>query len=149
MGLNCGTVCDMTTTRIPPVDGPAPAHVALIGYEKSVQPLEVVVKELREEIGAPLVAYLAGVKETRAVHEWADGTREVRGQDRQQRLRIALRVALVLRAKDSPAVVQAWFQGLNPKLADHSPARLLREAEDVEEVGRQVLAAAQAFSAVG
>ncbi len=64
----------MTTTRIPPVDGPAPAHVALIGYEKSVQPLEVVVKELREELGAPLVAYLAGVKETRAVHEWADGT---------------------------------------------------------------------------
>ncbi len=55
----------------------------------------------------------------------------------------------MLRAKDSPAVVQAWFQGLNPKLADHSPARLLREAEDVEEVGRQVLAAAQAFSAVG
>jgi hypothetical protein len=139
----------MTATHVQTAEGPAPAHVALVGYQRSVQPLDVVVKELREELGAPLVAYLAGVKETRAVHEWADGTREIRGLDRQQRLRIALRVALVLRAKDSAAVAQAWFQGLNPKLADHSPARMLREADDVEEVGRQVLAAAQAFSAVG
>ncbi len=139
----------MTTTHSQVAEGPAPAHVSLVGYQKSVQPLEVVVKELREEIGAPLVAFIAGVKETRAVHEWAEGTREVRGHDREQKLRIALRVAVTLRAKDSPAVVQAWFQGLNPKLADHSPARLLREADDVDEVGRQVLNAAQAFSAVG
>jgi hypothetical protein len=122
--------------------------VSLAGYERSVQPLEVVVKELRDVLGAQLVAYIAGVKETRAVHEWADGTREVRGQDSQQKLRIALRVAVMLRERDSSTVVQAWFQGLNPKLGDHSPARLLREATDVEEVGRQVLSAAQAFSAV-
>jgi hypothetical protein len=77
------------------------------------------------------------------------GTREVGGHDREQRLRIALRVDVTLRSKGSPAVVQARFQGLNPKLADHSPARLLREADDVEEVGRQVLNAAQPFSAVG
>jgi hypothetical protein len=139
----------MTTVSPRATEGQAPAHVGLIGYHRSVQPLEVVVKELREELGAPLVAYIAGVKETRAVHEWAEGTREVRGHDREMRLRIALRVAVTLRTKDSPAVVQAWFQGLNPKLADHSPARLLRDAADVENVGRQVLNAAQAFNAVG
>jgi hypothetical protein len=45
-------------------------------------------------------------------------------------------------------VAQAWFQGLNPALADRSPARLLREG-NLDEVGPQVLAAARQFSAVG
>jgi hypothetical protein len=142
-------VGDVTAAQTQAARDPASAHVSLAGYERSVQPLQVVVRELRDMLGAQLAAYIADVKETRAVHEWADGTREVRGLDRQQKLRIALRVAVMLAERDSPAVVQAWFQGLNPKLGDHSPARLLREATDVDEVGRQVLSAAQAFSAVG
>ncbi len=121
----------------------------LAGYEKSVGPLDVVVKELRDELGAPLVAYIAGVKETRAVHEWAEGVREIRNSSREQRLRIALRVAALIAERDRPATVQAWFQGLNPKLSDRSPARLLREAADVEEAGRAILDAARAFSSVG
>lgn len=95
--------------------------------------------------GTPrLVAYLAGVRETRAVHQWAEGTREIKSPEVEDRLRFALQVSLLLADHDSPRVVQAWFQGLNPHLEDRSPARLLREG-DLVEVGPAVLGAARAF----
>ncbi|WP_238423572.1 helicase associated domain-containing protein [Gordonia sp. 'Campus'] len=50
--------------------------------------------------------------------------------------------------RDSPAVAQAWFQGLNPVLDDRAPALLLREGE-LADVGPQVLDAARQFAAVG
>ncbi len=109
---------------------------------------QVLVKELRELLGAKLVAYLGGVKETRAVSQWAEGTRAISGDEDLQRLRVAYQTARMLADRDSNQVVQAWFQGLNPGLGDHSPARLLREGA-VDEVGPQVLAAARQFAAVG
>jgi hypothetical protein len=45
-------------------------------------------------------------------------------------------------------VVAAWFQGMNPRLGDVAPARLLREAE-LDVAGPRVLAAARAFAAEG
>lgn len=103
------------------------------------------VSELEELLGAKLVAYLAGVQETRAVREWAEGTREPRPPV-PARLRLALQVALMLREHDSPAVVQAWFQGMNPLLDDRAPARVLRE-EELEQAGPEVLRAARLFVA--
>jgi hypothetical protein len=102
-----------------------------------------VVSELRAVLGARLVAYLGSVRETRAVRQWADGDREP-SNDVQNRLRVALQVALPLAEVESPQIAQAWFQGLNPQLEDRSPARLLREGE-LEEVGPAVIAAARAF----
>jgi hypothetical protein len=102
-----------------------------------------VVCELRAVLGARLVAYLGSVRETRAVRQWADGDREP-SQDVQNRLRVAIQVALPLAEIESPRIAQAWFQGLNPQLEDRSPARLLREGE-LEEVGPAVIAAARAF----
>jgi len=124
------------------------ARPELEGLERSVQPMDVVVKELRGLLGARLVAYVASVKETRAVNAWAEGEREVRAVDTQQRLRTALQVAVLLNRRDAPEVIQAWFQGLNPKLNDRAPARLLREGS-IEDEGPLVLSAARAFSAVG
>ncbi len=108
-------------------------------------PVAAVVAELRDVLGAKLVAYVADVRETRAVREWADGAREPRSPV-PERLRVALQVVELLLAFEAPGVVQAWFQGLNPRLDDRSPARLLREGE-LDEVGPQVLAAARAFVA--
>jgi hypothetical protein len=102
-----------------------------------------VVSELRAVLGARLVAYLGSVRETRAVRQWADGDREP-SNDVQNRLRVALQVALPLAEVESPQIAQAWFQGLNPQLEDRSPARMLREGE-LEEVGPAVIAAARAF----
>ena len=102
-----------------------------------------VVDALRELLGPRLVAYLGSVRETRAVHQWAEGTREP-SDAVQQRLRVALQVAAMLTDAESPRIAQAWMQGLNPQLDDRSPARLLREG-DVQEVGPAVIGAARAF----
>jgi hypothetical protein len=106
-------------------------------------PFREVAEELRELLGARLAAYIGGVAETRAVREWADGTRAP-GNEVQQRFRVALQVALLLNESDGREITQAWFQGLNPQIDDRSPARLLREGT-LEETGPQVLAAARAF----
>ncbi|WP_269046393.1 hypothetical protein [Paenarthrobacter sp. Z7-10] len=102
--------------------------------------------KLRDIVGARLVAYLGGVKETRAVREWADGSRQPASEEVRQRLRDAYHIAALLAERDSPGVVQAWFLGMNPQLADRAPARLLREG-DPEQVTADVMAAARAFIA--
>lgn len=108
----------------------------------------MLVKALRDLLGAKLVAYLGGVRETRAVRQWAEGTRSVQDKTDERRLRLAYQVATLIAERDSAGVVQAWFQGLNPQLEDRSPARLLREGE-LDEVGPLVLSAARAFAATG
>jgi hypothetical protein len=102
-----------------------------------------VAQAARELLGPRLVAYLGSVRETRAVHQWADGTRTP-SDAVQQRLRVALQVASMLSEEESPRIAQAWMQGLNPQLDDRSPARLLREG-DLQEVGPAVIGAARAF----
>lgn len=124
------------------------ARADLHAYQDSIRwsPAEVTGK-LRDILGARLVAYLGSVKETRAVRQWAEGERTPSAEV-VLRLRTAYHAAALLREKDSAAVVQAWFQGMNPRLDDVSPARLLRDG-DLDQVGPQVLAAARAFAAEG
>lgn len=122
----------------------------LRAYEESVRlDAPELVANLREILGAKLVAYLGSVQETRAVRQWADSTDpRTPSNDVLNRLRMAYRIASLLRDKDSAGVVQAWFQGMNPRLDDVAPARLLREG-DLEQVGPNILAAARAFAAAG
>ncbi|HEX9683295.1 MAG TPA: hypothetical protein VGA13_09445 [Acidimicrobiales bacterium] len=101
-------------------------------------------KELRDLLTPRLVAYIAGVTETRAVHQWAEGIRDVKSSEVEDRLRLTLQIAMLLAEHDAPRVVQAWFQGLNPHLDDRAPARVLRDG-DLDEVGPLVLGAARAF----
>ena len=54
------------------------------------------VTALRELLGAKLVAYLGKVKETRAVRQWAEGTRTINNDIDVERLRIAYRVARLI-----------------------------------------------------
>jgi hypothetical protein len=120
----------------PRPDLDAHAHAVRVDFPTAVD-------ELRGLLGARLVAYLGSVKETRAVHEWAEDERRP-SQLVQRRLRLALQVSLMIAEGDDAAVAQAWFQGLNPELDDRSPARLLGEG-DLDEVGPLVVAAARAF----
>ncbi len=106
-----------------------------------------VVQELRDILGSKLCAYIGLVKETRAVHQWAEGERAPSAEV-QRRLRVAFQTAAAIAAADGSAVAQAWFQGINPQLDDRSPARLLREG-DLDEVGPEVIGAARAFLAGG
>jgi hypothetical protein len=122
----------------------APARPDLTAHTRSVRAsFPEVAGELRALLGARLTAYLGGVQETRAVNQWVDDARKPNA-DVQQRLRVALQVALTLADAESPQIAQAWFQGLNPQLDDRSPARMLREG-DLDEVGSAVIAAARAF----
>jgi hypothetical protein len=117
----------------------------LVAYDHATRlRFQDVVKELRDLLGARLVAYIARVGETRAIHEWAEGKRTPRGETLEPRLRLALRVAKLIADCESAEVAQSWFQGLNPQLDDRSPARLLREG-DPADVGQEILAAARAF----
>ncbi|QVG66226.1 hypothetical protein JG551_000097 [Curtobacterium flaccumfaciens pv. flaccumfaciens] len=123
------------------------ATIETTAYAASVRTdVPKLVTELRDVLGAQLVAYIAGVKETRAVRQWADGEGR-RPQPRQeQRLRLAFRVAALLLDHDSPRVVQSWFQGMNPQLDDVAPARFILESDGADP---RVIAAAHAFAANG
>jgi hypothetical protein len=124
------------------------ARPDLEAYERSARlAFPEVVRELSEILGPKLVAYLAGVREVRAVRQWSAGEREARGPI-PERLRLALQIAWLLDRHDSASVARAWFQGLNPQLDDRSAARLLREGE-LDEVGPQILSAARAFVSGG
>ena len=63
------------------------ADEALAAYEQALRlDGQVLAKELRELLGVRLVAYLTGVSETRAVHQWAEGSRHPR-EETVERLR--------------------------------------------------------------
>lgn len=133
----------MTAVRLASARPDLAAHEAAMRTTTSE-----LVTELRAALGPRLVALIAGVRETRAVHQWANGTREVKSAGTQARLRLAYQLLRLVTLRDSDAVAQAWFCGLNPKLDDASPARLLRDG-DLDEVGPRLLAAARSFAALG
>lgn len=104
------------------------------------------VDRLRDLLGATLVAYLASAQETSTVRRWADPSDSLTPSGAvMDRLQAAYEIAVLLAEKDSTSVVQAWFQGMNPRLDDSAPARLLREGE-LDDVAHDVFAAARAFA---
>jgi len=128
---------------------PDPQRPDLAFYAQAMRlDTAVLVTGLREVLGARLVAYLGGVRETRAVRQWAEGIRGVQDPADERRLRLAYQVAGLLSVREPAGVVQAWFQGLNPQLGDRPPARVLRE-DDLDDAGPLVLAAARSFAATG
>ena len=102
------------------------------------------VTRLTEIIGRKLTAYIAGVKDVRALDRWINGTEPYR--DVEDRLRFAYQVVRTLSEHDSPKVVQAWLTGVNPELGDRVPLRVLRDGE-VAAIAPEILGAARAFIA--
>jgi len=103
-----------------------------------------VVKRLTEIVGRKLTAYIAGVKDVRALERWLNGTEPYGGVE--ERLRFTFQVVRTLSQHDSPRVVQAWLTGVNPELGDRVPLRLLRDG-DLNTVAPEILGAARAFIA--
>jgi hypothetical protein len=104
------------------------------------------VSRLTNIVGRKLTAYIAGVKDVRAIDRWLAGI-EPYG-DVEVRLRFTYQVVRTLSEHDSPRVVQAWLIGVNPELGDRVPLRLLKEG-NLEEIAPAVLGAARAFIAGG
>lgn len=116
----------------------------LKAYNDSIRlAMPEIVDELRDALGAKLVAYIAGVSETRTVREWAEGVRAPQASA-EERLRLAHRINALIAQSEGEAIVPTWLQGMNPHLGDKSPARVLREGP-FDEAGPAVLAAANAF----
>jgi hypothetical protein len=111
-------------------------------HQVTSAPFPKVVETLVSIIGRRLTAYIASVKDARAIDRWMDGI-SPQG-DGEVRLRLACRVALLLSEADTPAVVSAWLLGLNPELEDRVPITLLRDGDPAED-GKRVLRAAMAF----
>ncbi|WP_205834938.1 hypothetical protein [Crystallibacter degradans] len=76
-----------------------------LGQDQARLADQELIRDLRDLLGAKLVAYIASVKETRTVGQWAEGKRTPSAQV-MQRLRTAHDVAAVIGTKDSRAVVQ-------------------------------------------
>jgi hypothetical protein len=123
--------------------GAKPRHPDLDAHRKATSSeFPIVVEALVAIIGRKLTAYIAGVKDARAIDRWMQNATPQKEAER--RIRLAYHVAGTLAAFDSPAVVQAWFIGLNPELDDQVPIELLRTG-DIEANGKRVLGAARAF----
>lgn len=107
-------------------------------------PIAEVAESLQRLLTGRLVAYIAGVKDAKTVARWATGEiGEVRLES-ERRLRSAYEVMTLLLRFDGPGTVRAWFIGMNPHLADDSPA-------DAIHGGRyqETLNAAKSFVAYG
>lgn len=115
-----------------------------IHREALITPIANVVAFLVDLLGSRLVAYIAGVKDTKTVRRWANNEGGEVRPDSQQRIRVAYEIAQLLIQVDSPRVVKAWFIGLNPQLDDVSPAEMLHEKKL-----KEVKTAARAFIAGG
>ncbi len=101
-----------------------------------------VVESLVELLGAPTVAALGGVQETRAVQQWISGTRQ---PQRPNVLRFALQMALMIATVGSRELAQAWFHGSNPQLNDVTPLAVLRD-QPLESVQLSLMVAARSFA---
>ncbi|MGH3089887.1 MAG: XRE family transcriptional regulator [Rubrobacteraceae bacterium] len=113
--------------------------------EAVMAPIADLVDFLIDLLSPRLVAYIAGVKDTKTVRRWASGeTGEMRQQDREERIRLTYEIARLLIQVDSPRIVKAWFIGLNPQLDDTSPAEAIHEGKL-----KEALYAARAFTAGG
>jgi hypothetical protein len=109
-------------------------------------PMPEIIKALVAVVGKKLAAYIAGVKDTRALARWMEGAQSYNEAERH--LRFAYHVVMTLSTVDSPSVVQAWLMGVNPELGDRVPIRMLRD-KNLEKVAPLVLGAARTFAAGG
>jgi hypothetical protein len=114
--------------------------------ESLLLPFPEIVSKLVELIGRKLTAYVAGVKDVRAIDRWIKGNGQYR--DVESRLRFTFQVVRTLSEHDSAKVIQGWLTGVNPELGDRVPIRLLREG-DPNTIGPEILGAARAYIAGG
>jgi len=104
----------------------SPARPDLAAHrEATTAPFPKLVRELVAVIGKKLTAYIAGVKDVRAIDRWMDEGAPYKSAE--ERLRFAFRVVKTLENHETSGS-QSWLTGLNPELNDRVPIRLLREA---------------------
>lgn len=119
------------------IDGARRAHV------QSIQDsMPEIVTFLREHLGSPLLAVIAGVDE-RTVNRWATGESAPR-EAAEKRIRATYQVFRLLESVEAAPTIRAWFIGMNPQLDDQSPAEAV-----ADDRLRDAMTAARAFVSGG
>jgi len=103
-----------------------------------------VTSELVAVLGAPTVAILGDVQDTRSVRAWAKGEYP---PDKEDNLRFALQVVYILQVREGPGTIRAWFAGMNDLLEDENPALLIGAGPDAD-TKKRILRAARHFVAM-
>ena len=93
-------------------------------------------------LGAPTVAALGGVAETRTVRQWMAHRRP----QRPNTLRFALQLATMIAGAADEQLARAWFHGSNPQLDDGVPVIMLRSLP-LEQIQPRLMSAARSFAA--
>lgn len=103
--------------------------------------LQDVATQLQDVLGRRLTAYLAGIRDPKAVTRWANGhTAQIRTLETEQRVREAFVICeLLLAVGEAPETIRTWFMGMNPDLYDDAPIDAIREGR-LEDVRRAALA---------
>ena len=96
-----------------------------------VPPFSLAVRTLVELLGCRLTAYIAGVRDVRVVDLWLAG---IPDPGVEVRLRLAHSVASMLVPAQRPDGVRGWFLDPQPRLGNRSPALVIREGGDPNEV---------------
>lgn len=120
-------------TRAATLKGP----VDEIALEREVVLLQLpeLAAYLQAHLGQRLTAYLAGIKDAKAVGQWIQGRAEPSAIGR-ERLRAGYHAAVVLSVAFGDRAAQGWFFGANSALDDRAPAAVLREAGTPDEIAR-------------
>ncbi len=123
-------------------------EVEVAAWKKSLlEDLAPLVKRLRQTLGVGIVARVAGITETRAVHQWADGQRAIRSREVEARLRLAYQAVTLVSREYSPEVAARWFEYPCPLLDYRSPSSALADSPP-EVVGPRFISAARKFIGV-
>ena len=124
------------TSRLEAADREIARRAVLIGVDEMAA-------FLQEHLGQKLTAYVAGIKDAKAVGQWAQGRVEPSAIAR-ERLRAAYHVTALFVSVYGDRAAQAWFFGANAGLDDQAPAAALRDAGTPAEIAR-IVPLARAF----
>ena len=112
------------------------AHQAAV-----VTPINAITSELQILLTRRMTAYLANVKDAKAVARWSESNDPGIRPASEQRLRVAYEIVRMFAdAGESERTTNAWFLGLNPHLDDTPPAEAIHDGRM-----KEALAAARAF----
>lgn len=79
---------------------------------------------LQDMLGQRITAYAIGIKDPRAVGQYARDLQQPR-EETKQRLRNLYEITQVLVSRETPETVRAWMVGAHPLLENRAPVELL------------------------
>ncbi len=111
--------------------------------EAVTYPPSRVVEYLQQVLTRRVVAYLAGLNDTKMVSAWARGEAEPRPAAT-MRLRYGYHAARIVAEAYDEETARSWFFGSNHLLDEEAPAYVLRHARSLDDV-RLIIPAARSF----